>query len=53
MKYKSMICIVLVCSLLMTGCQLAKPETAHSTQEDRMLGVLITRESSHLLDAES
>ena len=53
MKYKSMICIVLVCCLLLTGCQLAKPETTHSTQEDRMIGVLITREYLDLFDAES
>ena len=43
----------LIAALLLSGCSLAQPEREHAAaEEDRMVGVLVTREPLDLFDAE-
>ena len=43
----------LIAALLLSGCSLAQPEGEHAAaEEDRMVGVLVTREPLDLFDAE-
>ena len=53
MKRKTMLavcCVLILCAL--TGCQLAKESAGANTNEDRMIGVLITTECLDLFDFE-
>lgn len=44
---------LLIAALLLTGCSLAQPESERTAaEEDRMVGVLVTREPLDLFDAE-
>ena len=43
----------LIAALLLSGCSLAQPEREHAAaEEDRMVGVLVTRKPLDLFDAE-
>jgi len=52
MKHKTIFITALLFCFLLTGCQLAKPDAEQTVQEDRLIGVLITREYLDLFDAE-
>lgn len=53
MKQIKMISMLLALLLLLSGCQLARPDGETAKSEDRLIGVLVTRDYLDLLDFEA